>query len=90
MIEDLDTEAARRAMEAVLKMGKLDVAELRRAFERTGERILSSIQPTRTGRLLPCAGRMARYCARLGTDGERRARRPWPSGYATEEACGRS
>ncbi len=33
MIEDPDTEAARRAMEAMLEMGKLDVAELRRAFE---------------------------------------------------------
>ena len=33
MIEDPDTEAARRTMEAMLKMGKLDVEELRRAFE---------------------------------------------------------
>lgn len=38
MIEDPDTEAARRAMEAMLTMGKLDVAELRRAFERRGRR----------------------------------------------------
>ena len=33
MMDDPDTEAARRAMEAMLRMGKLDVAELRRAFE---------------------------------------------------------
>ena len=33
MMDDRDTEAARRAMEAMLRMGKLDVAELRRAFE---------------------------------------------------------
>jgi predicted 3-demethylubiquinone-9 3-methyltransferase (glyoxalase superfamily) len=33
MLDDPDTEAARRAMEAMLKMGKLEVAELRRAFE---------------------------------------------------------
>ena len=33
MLEDPDTEAARRAMEAMLKMGKLEVDELRRAFE---------------------------------------------------------
>ena len=32
MLEDPDTDAARRAMEAMLKMGKLDVQELRRAF----------------------------------------------------------
>jgi predicted 3-demethylubiquinone-9 3-methyltransferase (glyoxalase superfamily) len=32
MLEDPDTDAARRAMEAMLQMGKLDVAELRRAF----------------------------------------------------------
>ena len=35
MMDDRDTEAARRAMEAMLRMGKLDVAELRRAFEGT-------------------------------------------------------
>ena len=33
MMEDPDTEAARRAMEAMLQMGKLDLAELRSAFE---------------------------------------------------------
>ena len=33
MLEDSDSEAARRAMEAMLKMGKLEVAALRRAFE---------------------------------------------------------
>ena len=33
MLEDPDTEAARRAMEAMLKMGKLDVEELRGAFD---------------------------------------------------------
>jgi predicted 3-demethylubiquinone-9 3-methyltransferase (glyoxalase superfamily) len=33
MVEDPDTEAAGRAMEAMLSMGKLDVEELRRAFE---------------------------------------------------------
>jgi predicted 3-demethylubiquinone-9 3-methyltransferase (glyoxalase superfamily) len=33
MVEDPDTDAARRAMEAMLQMGKLDVEELRRAFE---------------------------------------------------------
>lgn len=33
MLEDPDAEAARRAMEAMLKMGKLEVDELRRAFE---------------------------------------------------------
>ena len=33
MVEDPDTVAARRAMEAMLAMGKLDVEELRRAFE---------------------------------------------------------
>ena len=33
MLESSDTEGARRAMEAMLKMGKLDVAELRRAYE---------------------------------------------------------
>lgn len=32
MLDDPDTDAARRAMEAMLKMGKLDVEELRRAF----------------------------------------------------------
>ena len=37
MVEDPDTEAARRAMEAMLEMGKLDVAELRRAFESQGQ-----------------------------------------------------
>lgn len=35
MMEDPDTEAARRALEAMLQMGKLDLAELRRAFEGT-------------------------------------------------------
>lgn len=35
MMENPDTEAARRAMEAMLQMGKLDIAELRRAFEGT-------------------------------------------------------
>jgi predicted 3-demethylubiquinone-9 3-methyltransferase (glyoxalase superfamily) len=33
MVEDPDTEAAGRAMEAMLQMGKLEVEELRRAFE---------------------------------------------------------
>ena len=33
MLEDPDADAARRAMEAMLKMGKLEVDELRRAFE---------------------------------------------------------
>jgi predicted 3-demethylubiquinone-9 3-methyltransferase (glyoxalase superfamily) len=33
MMDDPDTDAARRAMEAMLQMGKLDVDELRRAFE---------------------------------------------------------
>ncbi|CAN5635908.1 VOC family protein [soil metagenome] len=37
MMEDPDTEAARRAMEAMLQMGKLDIAELRRAFESQGD-----------------------------------------------------
>jgi len=31
-MEDADAEAARRAMEAMLQMGKLDIAELRRVF----------------------------------------------------------
>jgi predicted 3-demethylubiquinone-9 3-methyltransferase (glyoxalase superfamily) len=35
MLDDPDADAARRAMEAMLQMGKLDVAELRRAFEGT-------------------------------------------------------
>ncbi len=33
MLEDPDTEAAGRAMEAMLKMGKIEVGPLRRAFE---------------------------------------------------------
>jgi predicted 3-demethylubiquinone-9 3-methyltransferase (glyoxalase superfamily) len=33
MLTDPDTEAARRAMEAMLKMGKIEVAELERAFK---------------------------------------------------------
>ncbi len=33
MMANPDTEGARRAMEAMLQMGKLDVAELRRAFD---------------------------------------------------------
>ena len=33
MLSDPDTEAARRAMEAMLKMGKIEVAELERAFK---------------------------------------------------------
>lgn len=33
MLDAPDAEAARRAMEAMLAMGKLDIAELRRAFE---------------------------------------------------------
>ncbi len=33
MLEDPDTEAAGRAMEAMLKMGKIEVEPLRRAFE---------------------------------------------------------
>lgn len=33
MMDDPDTEAAGRAMEAMLKMSKLEMAELRRAFE---------------------------------------------------------
>ncbi|MDQ3810758.1 MAG: VOC family protein [Chloroflexota bacterium] len=36
MLNDSDAEAAGRAMQAMLKMGKIDVAELERAF--TGER----------------------------------------------------
>jgi predicted 3-demethylubiquinone-9 3-methyltransferase (glyoxalase superfamily) len=32
MLSDPDTEAAGRAMQAMLKMGKIDVAELERAF----------------------------------------------------------
>ena len=35
MLESDDSEGARRAMEAMLKMGKIDVAECRRAFEGT-------------------------------------------------------
>ena len=35
MLSDPDTEAAGRAMQAMLKMGKIDLAELERAF--TGE-----------------------------------------------------
>jgi predicted 3-demethylubiquinone-9 3-methyltransferase (glyoxalase superfamily) len=35
-LSDADTAAAGRAMEAMLKMGKIDVAELERAFR--GER----------------------------------------------------
>lgn len=35
MMEDPDTEAARRVMEAMLQMGKLEVTELRCAFEAT-------------------------------------------------------
>jgi hypothetical protein len=33
MFEGPDRDGARRAMEAMLQMGKLDEAELRRAFE---------------------------------------------------------
>ena len=33
MLSDPDTEAARRAMEAMLKMGKIEVSELERAFK---------------------------------------------------------
>lgn len=33
MLDAPDTDAARRAMEAMLQMGKIDVAELRRAFD---------------------------------------------------------
>ncbi len=33
MLDDPDTEKARRAMQAMLQMGKLDVEELRRAYE---------------------------------------------------------
>ncbi|HVM24697.1 MAG TPA: VOC family protein [Candidatus Limnocylindrales bacterium] len=33
MLADPDTDGARRAMESMLQMGKLDVEELRRAFE---------------------------------------------------------
>jgi predicted 3-demethylubiquinone-9 3-methyltransferase (glyoxalase superfamily) len=33
MLDDPDTEAARRAMEAMLQMGKLELEELRAAFE---------------------------------------------------------
>ena len=33
LVEDLDPERARRAMEAMLKMGKIDVAELQRAAD---------------------------------------------------------
>jgi predicted 3-demethylubiquinone-9 3-methyltransferase (glyoxalase superfamily) len=36
MLESPDADAARRAMESMLQMGKLDVEELRRAFEGTG------------------------------------------------------
>jgi predicted 3-demethylubiquinone-9 3-methyltransferase (glyoxalase superfamily) len=35
MLDDPDRDGARRAMEAMLKMGKLEVDELRRAFEGT-------------------------------------------------------
>jgi predicted 3-demethylubiquinone-9 3-methyltransferase (glyoxalase superfamily) len=35
MVEHADREKARRAMEAMLKMGKIEVDELRRAFEGT-------------------------------------------------------
>ncbi len=35
MLESDDAEAARRAMEAMLEMGKIDLAECRRAFEGT-------------------------------------------------------
>ena len=35
MLEDADRDKARRAMEAMLQMGKLDVDALRRAFEGT-------------------------------------------------------
>ena len=41
MVDDSDTEAARRAMEAMLKMGKLDVEELRRAFEGKAATVVS-------------------------------------------------
>jgi len=33
MVQDPDQEKARRAMEAMLKMGKIEVAELERAVE---------------------------------------------------------
>jgi predicted 3-demethylubiquinone-9 3-methyltransferase (glyoxalase superfamily) len=33
MLDDADTDAAGRAMEAMLRMGKIDIAECRRAFE---------------------------------------------------------
>ena len=33
MVEDPDRERARRAMEAMLKMGKIEIAELQRAFD---------------------------------------------------------
>ena len=36
MLEDEDKDAARRAMQAMLKMGKLEVDELRRAFRGVG------------------------------------------------------
>ena len=36
MLEAPDSDGARRAMEAMLRMGKLDVEELRRAFEGSG------------------------------------------------------
>ena len=42
MLEDEDTDGARRAMEAMLQMGKLDVAELRRAFEGRTEAAVGS------------------------------------------------
>ncbi len=35
MLEDADSDGARRAMEAMLQMGKLDVAQLRAAYEGT-------------------------------------------------------
>ena len=37
MLESDDSEGARRAMEAMLQMGKIDVAECRRAFEGKAE-----------------------------------------------------
>jgi predicted 3-demethylubiquinone-9 3-methyltransferase (glyoxalase superfamily) len=38
LIADPDPEKARRAMEAMMDMVKLDIAELRRAYEGSGER----------------------------------------------------
>lgn len=40
MLDDPDTDAARRAMEAMLQMGKLEIEALERAFR--GEEVASA------------------------------------------------